>query len=502
MWRLWILAMGAPPGVLALRAAGPAAPPGATAAAAAGAAAGVALLVVCLLLARRHDDDPARGGHLARGATSALVAVPALGAVWIGAGPHPAAWLAVVLGVVAVALARARRRRGEAGGVAGLLRASALALGGGAAGALVLALAAAPLRAPASGLGPWLRDAALDVDAGVALRPLPACGAGVASLRVLAGRGAHPRLAPDGATLWLDAPGPDGRRQVYRLARETGRLDCVTCGEPGANRRPDPHPATGAAVVFDTDRWATAATPLDTELHVVAAGDRGRVRVSRRLTYHPGPDDHALYDPSGAGFVWMRGVAGGGFAAVRAGIRSGHGGLLLSEPRVLAAGGARAVAPLAWSPDARSLVLGAGHGGAPWAAWRLDPADATATPLGELVAADFSADGSLVALAAARRAGPGGVVRAAGALAERIRRVADGGAPAGSGTRVEVGPVDGRRVALELGDAAAWGVPTGVAMADDGRALALGQRRVGPDGPEERILWIERACAGAAGLRP
>jgi hypothetical protein len=49
-------------------------------------------------------------------------------------------------------------------------------------------------------------------------------------------------------------------------------------------------------------------------------------------------------------------------------------------------------------------------------------------------------------------------------------------------------------LAISLGELAGWGEPTGIALSPDADAFALAQRR----GGEERIVWAELACAGAA----
>ncbi len=323
----------------------------------------------------------------------------------------------------------------------------------------------------ASDLGPAreesLKDAVLDLDAGVALEARSACEARLAGFEALAA-GSAPRLDAEARFVWYEAPGADGRRQIHRIERATGKAACLTCDEPGENRRPAPHP-TGRAVVFDTDRFADWTRPFDRELMVLATDD-GPPRASRRLTWDAARDTHALYDPSGLGVAWSRrGLAG---RVVRAAIRLGHGSLSLGRRDVLARGGLGWAKPLAWSPDARALAYAAGFG-APCRLWLVDLGSGAERALPDGSAFDasvsFSADGSRMA------------------RAERT----------GDGTRIWLGDTDGEQGALELGELAAWGEPTGIALAPHADAFALAQRR----GAEERIVWAALACAKSAAAR-
>ena len=333
-------------------------------------------------------------------------------------------------------------------------------------GAIGLALAAAVWHT--SDLGPAhgaaLRDAALDLDARVALLPPRSCEPRAASVRLL-GAGSAPRLDAAARFVWFEAPGPDGRAQVFRLERATRRAECLSCDEPGNNRRPAPHP-TARAVVFDTDRWASWRRPFDRELMVLTA-DEGARRPARRLTWDAAADTHALYDPSGLGIAWSRRTLVG--RALRAPIKLGHGSLSLGRRVVLARGGLTAATPLAWSPDARAFVWAGGFATARWVE-RVDFAASTRDALPAASAFDasvtFSADGEL------------------SLRAERAR----------GATRVWLEARGSSAHEVALGDAAGWGEPTGVALVGDGSAFALGQRRAAA----ERIVWVELACASGA----
>jgi hypothetical protein len=494
LWRLWTLVAGVPLGVLAALAIQD--PP--TALALQLGAAGGALLVTAAasLAARLAHWMADRGRHLARAASFGLLAIPATGAVLLGLFPDPRVLLAAVLASVALALVRAARVSGPPGslvghvaGVAGMVLAFSAAI-----------VVAAGMRAAVVGPAPLdeaFAKAVYDLDARVARRPDPGCEARAERVVALAEQGAHPWLDPQGAFVWFDAPGPDGRRQVHRLERASGEVRCWTCGEPGNNRRPALSPVA-AALVFDTDRHATWRHPVNTEVHLITArGEEGPALASRRLTHDPEPDDHALYDPSGRGIVWSRGSPQG-YLVVRAAVQSGHGGLLLAAPRPLATGGLRWIAPLAWAPDARALATGRGH-------WRrldgrlTDPATGDVHPLERDLAGprsvSFSADGSRIAVAAS----PGrGAVRLLprwlGFLLARLRPILDAAPPVGAITAVRIGETDGELHSVELGEVASWGGPTGIALDADGRAFVLGQRRARESEPEERLLWIELAC--------
>jgi hypothetical protein len=309
-----------------------------------------------------------------------------------------------------------------------------------------------------------LRDAVLDLDARVALRNRPACEPRVAGFEQIAA-GSAPRVDAEARFVWFEAPGPDGRRQIHRVARATRRSECLTCAEPGENRRPAPHPSA-RAVVFDTDRFASWLRPFDRELMVLATGD-GPARSSRRLTWDAAHDTHALYDPSGLGIAWSRRTLVG--RVLRAPIKLGHGSLSLGRADVLARGGFAAATPLAWSADARAFVY---SDGAPFARSLevVDFASELARALPPQSAYDasvsFSVDGAWMA------------------RAERTR----------GATRVFIAPARAGPTEISLGELSQWGEPQGIALAPNADAFALAQRR----GAEERIVWVQLACAAGA----
>jgi len=300
-----------------------------------------------------------------------------------------------------------------------------------------------------------LRDAVLDLDSRVALRERLACEPRVAAFEAIAA-GVAQRLDAEARFVWFEGAGPDGRRQVQRFSWRTREVECLTCGEPGNNRRPAPHP-TARAVLFDTDRFASALRPFDRELMVRITNPTLPPRPSRRLTWDAARDTHALYDPSGLGIVWSRWALAG--RTQRALIRSGHGSLSLGKPAALARGGFAPARPLAWSPDARGFAVALG------ARAQLVDFAGEARPLASEHIA-FSADGTLAA---------------------RAENSAEG-------TRVLLGDTRGDARELALGELAAWGAPAGIALAPDGEAFALAQLR----GNEERIVWAQLDCVQPA----
>ena len=427
-----------------------------------------------------------RLGRVGSWLASVIVALPALGAAWLGIGPPAPAWLAVAAAIVVLGLLAGSRSLGLAG--------FAVALAGSGLGVLVLsALFAAFGFAPAPPAEERVA-AVYDLDARVVTRPLPRCAPRAERVEVLAERGAHPRLDEAAEFLWFDAATPDGRRQVHRLERASGSVVCWTCREPGNNLRPAPGGAR--SVVFDSDREASWRAPLDTELYLARGhGDASR-RVARRLTFHPGPDDHALFHASGV-IVWSRG-AGGRHHVVSASLRSGHGGVLLGAPGILWNGGARWAIPLEWSPDGRTLAVGHGQPWAPLRAVFLDPATDARRELRDRVppgsAVAFSADGGWSFVAATRPSG----VRAwlPGWLGFLLARLADpaDAAPRFSGTSVLGGETAGELAPIGLGELGDWGEPTGVAAEPGGKGFVLGQRRRTAGRVEERLVAVRLAC--------
>lgn len=306
-----------------------------------------------------------------------------------------------------------------------------------------------------------LRDAVLDLDARVALRPRRACEPRAAHWEPIAS-GSAPRLDASARFVWFETGGADGRRQIGRYERATRSLACLTCDEPGNNRRPAPHPS-GRAVLFDTDRFAGLARPLDRELMVKITD--GPARPARRLTWDAARDTHAIYDPSGLGVAWSRYALAG--RVLRAQLKLGHGSLSLGSHELLARGGLAPLRPLAWSSDARSLVLAGGFALAPWA-----------------LRVDYASEAPARALPAASAFDAGVSFSADGSLQLRAERTQ-------GATRAWLEDASGETRELMLGELRSWGEPTGVALAPDADAFVLAQRRAG----EERIWWVRLACA-------
>jgi 8-oxo-dGTP pyrophosphatase MutT (NUDIX family) len=433
----------------------------------------------------------------------ALVAWVVLGApasvTVLAVGGAGGAFALCLAGVVA----RRAAIRGSAARRLWTFAVSAAALGLGAA-ALVGIAAAVAARSEAGYRVTEAGAAAIyDLDASVATRPLPRCAAKPRRIEVLLNRGARPRLAGDGDRLWFDARTPDGRRQLHRLDRRSGRVVCWTCGEAGNNWRPAPA-ETGSGVAFETDRHASWWDPTNTEIHLVSGRGEAPERRSRRLTFGPGPDGHAVFRPAARRLLWSR-REGLGYAVVSAPIRSVHGGLILGGIARVASGGAAWTAPLAWSPDARSLVVARGNPFGTVAARRLDLATGREADLGSDIALGgvaFTGDGGWVAVATARRA------RSAGRLpsrlgfllapwADRVER----DRPLYRDSGIRVGEPWAPGAPLELGEFAGWGGPTGLALSPDGTVLILGQRRSVGGRIEERLLEITLACRpGSSGI--
>lgn len=491
VWRIWSFVAGIPLGVLAAWSATDARVPLEPDAVAVWAVVcGGLLVIVVSAIARFRDDEPARGAHLGAAASAGLVALPALGASALGLVAQPLGFAAAVVLLLAAALARGAWQRRPSGGFARQLRVGSTWLLGGSAVLLALCLGKAALR----GSGPVFTDdrarAAWEADAQVPTGPLPRCAAEPAEVEVRLERGARPRLSPDGTVLWFDAA-VDGARQVQRMDLASGDVTCWTCGEPGSNLRPAPG---RRSVLFETDRHATWRNLANTEVHLIRAAARpGRPAPrSRRLTFAPGPDDHALFGPGAEAVVWSR-QAGRGYEVVTAGIRRAHGGVMLGPALPLARGGSRWLAPVAWSPSARSLVLASGN---PYRPVRLTGVDFALRSALELaadgVSAAFSADGDFMASAASRRRNALGLLPPSFGLV-----LAPFAARAGQdsalyrGTRLRLGESWGSGASLELGETARWGAPTGIALRPDGTGLFLAQRR----GERERIVEIRLACS-------
>jgi hypothetical protein len=452
-----------------------------------------------VIAGRFASSAPERGAHLARGASLGLAAVPAAAAAWLGLQPGAVIALGALLLLLALRLVLAARASGPGGGA---LRQAASALAALAFGA-VASLAAAGVLAAFGGPRPPAEvpetrsSYVYDVDASVALGPDPHCAASVAATKDL-GPGANPVLAADGSALWFDAPGPDGRRQIHRIQLASGERTCWTCEEPGSNRRPHLAP-NGAAILYETDRHAGAFAPVNWDLYLTSA--RGSVSTGpRRLSYDPAPDAFGSFDPGGRLVVWSSGAAGR-YAIATAPLRSGHGGLLLGAPAALVPGGAAWIAPLAWSPDARTLVALRGDPFGVQETFALDPATGRKAPLSragaKTVAASFSADGTSLALATTHPAAAAAALpEALGFLVGRVAslRGADGARFRGTGVRIGA-PWAQELAEVELGEIADFGSPAGIALAPDARSFVLAQRRSeGAEAADERMLRVDLDC--------
>lgn len=464
-----------------------------------GAAVGGALLVlVATLLALRPQDEPDRGAHFARAASAGLVAIPAGAATWLGLAPGPRPLVVAVLLLLVTAFFAASRRRAPAGGFSGQLVAAAAALGGGAVAVLLVAGLLAAFEAPKVLPDEARERAVYDEDAKVATVALPSCEPRAARVDVLTNMGAHPRLAAGGKKLFFDAPGPGGRRQIHERDGASGEVRCLTCGEPGNNRHPAPN-VDGSVVLFDSDRQASWLRPTETELHLLNVSGAGRGVASRRITYSPGPDESPIFSPAANVLVWSRG-AGGAYRVVSAALVSGHGSLEVGSARTLVAGGAAWVAPLGWSPDARTLAVVRGNPLAPGRARASDPATDQAVPLGETVSSSsslsFNRDGGWLALTTAHRADAAGLLPGAlGFVLAPALAAVDGDEPSFRPlTEVFWGATGEKLRQVDLGESARWGWPTGISLEPGATGFVLGQRRAADDGIEERLIAVRLDC--------
>jgi len=460
---------------------------------------GLSLLAAATLLARRPQDEPDRGAHFARAASAGLVAIPALAASILGLAPGPRPLLAGVVALLVVAFFAASRRRAPAGGLAGQLGAAAAALAGGIVGVLLLAGALAAFGAKEVVRGEVARNAVFDHDSGVETVSLPSCAPRADRVEVLTPFGAHPRLAAEGSEVWFDAPGPEGRRQVHRRSQATGEVVCLTCNEAGNNRRPAPNQA-GMAALFETDRHANWLRPNDSEIHWMNASAAMRGVGSRRITYSPGPDERPIFAPAPNTLAWSRGE-GGSYRVVSAGLVSGHGSFQVGGVATLAFGGSAWVAPLGWSADARTLAVVKGNPLGPGRSVAIDPAVDDEVVLGETAsgagALSFNLDGSWFAQASARRGAVAGLLPDAlgFALAPVLAVASADGARFHEGSEILWGPTRGEPRPIDLGESAAWGWPTGIALEADGTGFVLGQRREGEGGLEERLIAVRLDCS-------
>ena len=469
-----------------------------------GLAGGVLLAVVVSLLARGRDDSFERGRHLAAATSVGWAAVPAAVAVYFDWSPGPWVYVALVIALLAGAIFVGNRALGPAGGlVRWKLRASLCFLIASLA-ALGLAGASAALFAVAPEPSPRFAAVLDAIDAEVVTRPLPVCSAEPRAVAVLLDRGARPALSPDGAQLWFDADSAadGGRRQIHRLDRATGEVVCSTCGDLGNNTHPSISPS-GVSVVFQSDRHATWRHPDDTDLYLAATQRAENPDHGRRLSFTVGPDEAPVFGPGPMMVTWSRRLAGR-YDVVAASIRSGHGGLLLGTAGVLAKGGAEWIAPVAWSADARTLLVARGNPFAPLALEAVDPRSyATQTLATDAApAGSFDGDGGWLGFATTRPLRwPGVLPRALGfalaPFAAPLRAHEPMYRDTGIRSAASEQPVNAAAIALAA-DVASWGEPTGLAIEPDGSGFVLGQRSRDGEGVRERIVAIQLACTQTA----
>ncbi len=410
-----------------------------------------------------------------RALAGAAVVPACAAAAWLGLGSGAIFW-----GVVAVGSAL----------VLGLLSGFGVPRGSGArlvalhaATGVVVALIAGALHAAAGGAGnvvpAVLQTVAFDVDAAVPLDPLPACGDELQAPTRL-GIGANPRIDFEGRYVWYDAPGPEARRQIHRLPLEGGEPLCWTCGEPGHNRRPALNPR-GPGLLFETDRDGSPA------IHAMETRLRGeRPRPSRRLTPGGGRSAAPRYEPTGRGLVWSH-MASGRVSVEVASIVSGHGGLILGLARPVYAGGTAWVAPLAWAPDGRSLVVGRGSRPGPLQAAWIDPATGAERGLGMvpgLGAVDFSRDGRTLAML---RDDP--TTGTAAPLGFLLARLPLGPVRSGTASTLWMGDPEGELAAVSLGELAGRRL-VGLAVDPSAQGLVLAER----DGDDDLLHRAHRRC--------
>ncbi len=467
-------------------------------------AGGVLLALLVSMLARGHDDAFERGRHLAGATSFGWAAVPAAVAVFFAWSPGPSVYVVLVVAMLAAALFLAARALGPGGGLLRwkLRAATSFLLGS----VTVLAIAAAGAALFAVAPEPSARfSSVLDaIDAEVVTRPMPACSAEPRAVAVLLTRGAHPALSPDGAQIWFDAESDadGGRRQIHRLDRATGTVICWSCGSLGNNVHPSIS-SSGVSLLFQSDRDASWRHPDDTDLYLAAAQRAENPDRGRRLSFTVGPDESPVFGPGPMMVTWSRRLAGR-YDVVAASIRSGHGGLLLGTPGVVANGGAEWIAPVAWSPDARSLLVARGNPFAPLALEAVDPNTLSRRLLATdaALAGSFDGDGGWFGFATTRPLQWAGVLpRALGfALApiaidwrKREPLYRDTGVRSAATEQ----PASAAAIAIAA-DLSSWGEPTGLAIEPDGSGYVLGQRRRDDDGVHERLVAIQLACTQTA----
>lgn len=467
-------------------------------------AGGLLLAAIVSLLARR-DVEPERGHHLGAAASAGWYALPAALAIFFAWAPRPWAWAATIPVVLAIALWRATRDPGPASGPLGWgVRAVAFA----ALGLLgVVAIAAAFATLSARPVEPGARFASLlySIDAGVVTRPLPICDVTPRAVTVLRESGANPVLTPDDRFVFFDEPvaAEGGRRQIHRLDRTSGAVLCWSCGDPGNNVRPSIN-SSGVSMVFESDRDATWRHPYETEIYLAGIAKRADVSdPGRRLSFLPGPDSHPIFGPGPMMVTWSR-RDGGRYQIAAAGIRSGHGGIMLGNLGVLVDGGAQWIAPIAWTVDGRSLVLVRGNPFAVLEGAVLDPASGALQSLGPATGLGASAngDGAWLAWATTRSRHRAGVLpRALGFALAPFAQLRAAHDPLRDETGVRIGatatPTDAPALALPE-EVAQWGEPVGLAFSADASAVVIGQRRHTESGVGERLVEIDLACTQVA----
>ena len=202
--------------------------------------------------------------------------------------------------------------------------------------------------------------------------------------------------------------------------------------------------------------------------------------------------------------TWSRRVAGR-YDVVAASIRSGHGGLLLGTPGVLANGGAQWIAPVAWSPDGRTLLVARGNPFAPLAMEAVDPTALRSPAAGQRRRArgSFDGDGAWLDVRDDATAALVGRVAALARLCARAARECAARCTSRCAARPASAAARRRRpphaAALALpAEVASWGEPTGVAIEPDGSGFVLGQRRGDDDGVHERLVEVQLACTQTA----
>jgi hypothetical protein len=499
LWRIWIFLCGLPVGAAAALAI--ARTPSAAGIAIGALAAGAALVAIASLLAR-DDDEPDRGLHLANAASAGFAGLAAAAAVAFDWAPQRWFWVAAAIALLVAFLWAGLRAPGPAGGPARWALRALLAASIGFIVVLGIAAASAGLLARTPEPNARLSAALYAVDAGVVTRPFPVCAAAPKAVGAPLADGAHPALTPDGRFLYFDArvDAEGGRRQIQRLDRASGRVQCVTCGEDGNNQRPSVS-ASGVSLVFETDRHASRLHPDDTEIYLAAVTPPDRdAEAGRRLTFSTTPDERPIFGPGPTMLTWSR-REGGRYRVVAAAIRSGHGGILLGSIGTLADGGAQWIAPIAWGADARSLVVARGNPFAAQSGALIDPTTGETRALGDDLApaASLDGDGGWIALAATRSRHTAGVLpRWLGFALAPWAHAVDRRAPLRDETALRLGPAadpaSAQTLALDPA-VAAWGEPTGLAYAPDASALVLGQRDAGG---AERLLWIDLDCTQTA----